>query len=88
MLLKTFALYNSKTESYGQPLYFKLEQECVSALADFVNNRDPKISPTEFDLYYLGMYDTSTAKHELLKQPTHKFNLRTLTHKTEKVTTK
>lgn len=73
MILKAFAIRDSKSEHFNQP-WFKSTQ--AQAERDFHTiTNDPKSTinsyPDDFDLYYLGEYDDQKGIFTSLDTPLH-----------------
>lgn len=71
MILKLFALYDSKVEAYLQPFFLKSKGEAIRALTRHVNdpNHDFSKYPGDFTLFELGSWDDANAKFILHDAP-------------------
>lgn len=69
--MKIYSIYDSKSESYGQPIYLKAKGEALRSFVDEANRTDSLICqhPKDFTLFELGEWDQSTAKFEIHKTP-------------------
>lgn len=71
MLMKIFAIYDSKAAAYLQPLFFKSTPEAVRSFSEAAN--DPSSSfyrhAEDFTLFELGSFDHESGKVESLMVP-------------------
>lgn len=62
MILKMFAVYDSKAEAYFQPFFMATNGQALRAFKDLAN--DPKSNicrhPGDYTLFVLGEYDDET----------------------------
>lgn len=72
MKLYVFALRDSKSAQFGTPMFLQSEGVCVRSLSDEVNkNKESMVHqhPEDFELFYLGDWDTETCVFTLLPAP-------------------
>lgn len=64
MILKVFAIYDSKAEAYLQPFFMANKGTAIRAIADILTKPDHSFSkyPEDFTLFELGEYDDSNGK--------------------------
>ena len=65
MILKMFCVRDRATDQFGNPMFLISEGQAIRSFSDEVN-RDDKTNqlwshPDDFDLFYLGEFDTQTA---------------------------
>lgn len=65
------AIYDRKTEAFGQPFFVRHSGEAIRAMQDEVNNKDSTLAkhPTDFELYVIGTFNDVTGD---LKQIEHR----------------
>lgn len=71
MIIKMFAIYDSKAEAYLQPFFMKSKGEAIralSALVDDVSHNFCRYSE-DFTLFELGSWDDSTCMFSLTSTP-------------------
>lgn len=73
MILKIFAIRDTKGEHYGSPFFQKSNSEAERSFHQLVNDPAsmPSKYPEDFDLYALGEYDDLTGKIKALDTPYH-----------------
>jgi len=73
MILKMFAIRDSKAEFYNQPFFQKTHGEAERNFRSLATDEKSQISkyPEDFDLYYLGEYDDQTGQMNPQKTPQH-----------------
>lgn len=73
MKLLIFAVRDSKSSQFGTPMFLQSEGIAVRSLGDEVNkgSADSIISqhPEDFELFYLGEWDTESSQFALLPAP-------------------
>lgn len=71
MIVKLFAIYDSKAEAYLPPFFMKSKGEAIRALSNHVNDPQHNFNKyaADFTLFELGSWDDSTAKFDLLNTP-------------------
>lgn len=71
MKSKMFAIYDTKSETYGDIVYAKTLAEADRSFATYCNNKDTIINkyPADYNLFQLGEYDQQTGEIFSLKQP-------------------
>lgn len=59
MLIKVFAVYDSKAEAYMQPFFMQSRGAAIRAFDSTVNNPETQFYkyPTDFTLFEIGEYD-------------------------------
>lgn len=64
MVLKVYAVYDSKLEAYMQPFFMQSKGVALRALTETLTQRDHMFSkhPEDFTLFELGEYDDSNGK--------------------------
>lgn len=62
MILKAFALYDSKTGAFGVPFFMHHVGAAVRAVSELALDRSTTVGrhPSDFVLYMLGEYDDAT----------------------------
>lgn len=62
MILKAFAIYDSKALCYGVPFFMASVGSAVRAFGDLANDRQSTVSkhPSDYVLYGIGEYDDNT----------------------------
>lgn len=73
MLQKMYAVHDSKAETFNQPFYCKTHGEAERNFAQLKADEKSFVSkyPEDYDLYYVGDYDTNTGKIKALDTPQH-----------------
>ena len=73
MTQKLFAIRDAKGEIYGPPMVNLTNGEAERHFVMMINDEKSMLSkyPEDFDLYFLGSYDTGTGKLEPLDSPLH-----------------
>lgn len=73
MELKVFTVRDSKAEIYSPPFYSKTHGEAERNFRELANDQKSMVSkyPQDFDLYFLGTYDDSVGKMDILDTPQH-----------------
>lgn len=63
MIKGIYVIYDSKAESYNDPVYFPNDQVAMRAAVDLVSQGDNQIRnhPEDFTLFKVGEYDDETA---------------------------
>lgn len=71
MLIKVFALNDSKLGEFGQPFFFQHHGQAVRFLQDLVKDGKNTVAqhPEDFRLYCLGTFTPSTGTFENLTAP-------------------
>lgn len=66
-----FAVYDSKAEAFGMPMFFAAKGQAIRAFDDQCNDPSSMIGqhPGDFTLFELGSYDVSTGKITPLSTP-------------------
>lgn len=64
MVLRVFAVYDSKTEAYLQPFFMQTKGSAIRAWMDVVNDTSTQFHkhPTDFTLFEIAEYDDQTGK--------------------------
>jgi hypothetical protein len=74
LMLKIFACYDKKSQAYTTPNFFTHAGQCLRALEDLVNEKNPNsmISshPEDFSIWHLGEFDEISGEITPVK-PTH-----------------
>ncbi len=71
MLQKLFSIYDSKAESFSNPVYLSSTGLAVRTFSDSVQDPDSQFAkhPADYTLFELGTYDDQTAEFKLLPTP-------------------
>lgn len=71
MLLKAFALNDSKLGEFGQPFFFQHHGQAVRFLSDLVKDGKNTVAqhPEDFRLYCLGTYNPAAGTFDNLSAP-------------------
>jgi len=68
--LKIYSVRDIKVGSFEKPMFVKHEQEIIRSLTTVVNQKNSQVIisqyPEDFELHYLGEYDDSTGKFNLM----------------------
>lgn len=68
MKLFLYALRDSKTDQFGNPMAMQAKGQAIRSVADEINRKDPQnllsTHPQDFELYELGTYDTDTGVYD------------------------
>lgn len=67
-----FAVYDSKSEMFMQPMFFKAKGEAIRAFADESNREKSAICihPEDYTLFHIGEYNVETGLITPLTTPT------------------
>lgn len=73
MQLKAYSIRDAKTEIFNTPFYNNTHGEAERNFKSTINDERSQINkyPEDFDLYFLGEYDTNTGKMSPLDTPQH-----------------
>lgn len=71
-MLKVCTVYDSKSEHYMAPMFFKHRGDALRSFAEAVQDKTQTLGkyPADFTLFELGSYDELTAKFTLHSTPT------------------
>jgi len=71
MLQKIFAIYDSKAESFTNPVYLNSTGLAVRTFSDSVQDPESQFAkhPADYTLFELGTYDDNSAEFKLLPTP-------------------
>lgn len=72
MNLQVFTVRDSKSNTFGSPMFLQTVGTCIRSLADEVNKNQESMvyqHPEDFELFHLGQWDTDTARFELFPDP-------------------
>lgn len=71
MLLKIFAIYDSKSELFEHPFYDNTLGSAMRRFMDLIADKNSYISqhPGDFTLFELGTFDNCSGRFEALKTP-------------------
>lgn len=73
MIMQIYSVRDAKSEIFNTPFYGNTHAEAERSFRTAVN--DPQTSlnkfPEDFDLWYLGTYDTITGQIKALETPQH-----------------
>ena len=71
MLQKLFAIYDSKAESFTNPVYLNSTGLAVRTFSDSVQDPESQFAkhPADYTLFELGTYEDTTAEFKLLPTP-------------------
>lgn len=73
MMLKMFAIRDSKAEAFKQPYFCHTHGEAERSFTQLVRDPQSVVSqyPDDFDLYFLGEYNDQTGVIKSLETPQH-----------------
>lgn len=73
MLHKVYSVRDAKSNSYNQPFHQTTHGEAERSFHRMTNDEKSFINayPDDFDLYYLGEFDTIKGLYQPLKSPEH-----------------
>lgn len=73
MEMKIYSIRDAKAQSFGNPWYKNTHGEAERDFRTAVNDEKSFLNkyPEDYDLYYLGVFDTDTGKVESLATPEH-----------------
>lgn len=68
-----FSIRDSKGDFFNQPFPQLTKAEALRTFAELANDPQSRIAkhPEDYDMYYLGTYDTITGLIDALKSPEH-----------------
>lgn len=71
MILKVYAIYDSKIEAFQQPFFMQTKGQAIRALQDNLSNVDSQIAkhPEDFTLFELSQYDDVKGKFDCYDTP-------------------
>lgn len=71
MLQKLFSIYDSKAESFSNPVYLNSTGLAVRTFSDSVQDPESQFAkhPADYTLFELGTYDDNSAEFKLLPTP-------------------
>jgi hypothetical protein len=71
MLQKLFSIYDSKAESFSNPVYLNSTGLAVRTFSDSVQDPESPFHqhPADYTLFELGTYEDTNAKFDLLSTP-------------------
>jgi len=71
--MKVFTIRDTKAEVYNQPFFQQSHGEAERNFTTLVNDEKSTVSqyPEDFDLYFLGDFNTQEAKFDMLPTPQH-----------------
>lgn len=80
MIKEMYALKDNKVDAFGTPMFTLKEDLLVAELRIFLHAQKQKeeINPVDYDLFFLGKYDTEKGTFEMPEAPKHILNCRTL----------
>ncbi|WNK14963.1 MAG: nonstructural protein [Microvirus sp.] len=63
MILRMFAIYDSKACAFGQPHVALTDSEAVRSFLDITSDRETSYGrhPEDYDLWFIGEFDTATS---------------------------
>lgn len=68
MILRIYAIRDSATAQYGNPMFLMADGQAIRSISDEVNSQDKNnmlsSHPEHFELFKLGQYDTLTGMFE------------------------
>lgn len=69
VILKAYAIYDSKTQTFSQPMFMQSHGSMMRAWVDHVNESGSNIGkhPEDYILYEIGSYDDEKAVFECIK---------------------
>lgn len=69
MMLHIFAVRDRATDQFGTPMFLMSRGQAVRSFTDEVNRAEKDnqifLHPDDFDLYFLGMYDSGLGRFEV-----------------------
>jgi len=73
MILRMYSIRDQKAESFNTPFFQSTHGEAERAFRTAVNDGKTQLNqyPDDFDLYYIGEYDTNTGKTKPCDTPQH-----------------
>lgn len=73
MIQKMFCIYDAKAETFNVPFYAPTHGEAERSFRQACNDERTMMNkfPSDFDLYFLGDYDTQHGKFVLHDTPQH-----------------
>lgn len=73
MQLKMYSIRDSKTEIFNNPFFNHSHGEAERNFRDLVNDEKSMLFkyPEDYDLYYMGEYETTTGKISPIDSPAH-----------------
>lgn len=73
MVLKIYGIRDTKTEIFNNPFFNHSHGEAERNFTDLVNDPQSQVNryPEDFDLYFMGEYETKTGKISPLDTPQH-----------------
>lgn len=73
MLTKMYSIRDQKAEVYNTPFFSRTHGDAERTLVRLANDPQSMIAqfPLDYDLYYLGDYDTDTGKLTPVSAPQH-----------------
>jgi hypothetical protein len=73
MILLMFAVRDSATDSFGNPMFLVSTGQAIRSFRDEVNRKAEDnhlfVHPDDFEMFELGSFDTSTGRFALLEAP-------------------
>ena len=82
MIQKVYCLYNNKSQHYNSPVYTLDEQTAIDSLKHWINETIVgEFIPMEYELFYMGTFDTTKGHHEFEEAPQHVLNISQLVDK-------
>jgi len=71
--LKAFAIRDAKAEVYNTPFFQKSHGEAERSFMELVKDKNSLVAkyPEDFDLYYLGTYNSISGLIDALETPQH-----------------
>lgn len=74
-----YTLFDNKVKNHGAPMLLQDHDLAKQEIKLFMQLQAPReLNPIEFDLFYLGQFDTETGKMYPLEMPEHLVNLKTI----------
>ena len=83
MIKKMYCLFDKKIEAYGNPMPYINEDSAKGELAAHLNHDKEDINAADYELYFIGDFDTNTGKYKTPDVPLHILNCRELMYKPE-----
>jgi len=73
IILKAYSIKDSKTQSFAPPFFNSTHGEAERTFVRITKNPQSVISefPDDYDLFYVGEFDTATGKLTELQTPQH-----------------
>lgn len=73
MILKVYSIRDEKAETFGSPFYQATHGLAERSFRQVVSDEKTNVNkfPEDYDLWYLGEFDSKTGKFDALETPQH-----------------